>query len=451
MAATDTLTRKLPFSLEAEQSVLGSILIDPESISEIATIITTEDFYLEKHREIYSAMQRLFLKSKDIDAIVLAEELTKEGVYTSDESKAYIRTLADIVPATNNVKEYARIVKDKSLLRALIAVCGDITESAYAAQDDVSFILDNAGGSIFALTQNQQQSDFTHIRDVIVDAYAHLKALSENSEDIKGVETGFSALDNVLVGMGKGNLILIGARPGMGKTSFALNIASNVARKTGKEVCIFSLEMSKQELVMRMLSSEAMVESNKLRSGTLSKEDWDKLARAAEYLAACNIYIDDTSGITVTGMKSKLRKKRNLGLVVVDYLQLMSSDKKIDNRVLEVGDISRNMKLMAKDLGVPVLCCAQLSRGPESRTSKKPMLSDLRDSGAIEQDADAVLFLYREMYYDDGTGKTPADENVAEVIVAKNRHGSTDSGIKMGWYGQFTKFTSIDHREDSAE
>ena len=451
MPLNETPVRKLPFSLEAEQSVLGSILIDPESIGEIATVISTKDFYLEQHQEIYTAMQRLFLQNKDIDAIMLAEELVREGVYEEGKSKEYIRTLADVVPSASNAKEYARIVKDKSLLRSLIGVCNDISESAYAAQDDVTFILDNAGGLIFSLTQNEQQTDFTHIRDVIVETYSHLKALSENAEETKGVETGFSALDNVLVGMGKGDLVLIGARPGMGKTSFALNIASNVARKTGKEVCIFSLEMSKQQLVLRMLSSEAMVESGKLRSGTLSKEDWDKLARASEYLAACDIYIDDTSGITVTGMKSKLRKKKNLGLVVVDYLQLMQSDKKIDNRVLEVGDISRNMKLMAKDLGVPVICCAQLSRGPEGRTSKKPMLSDLRDSGAIEQDADAVLFLYREMYYDDGTGKTQADENVAEVIVAKNRHGSTDNGIKMGWYGQFTKFTTIDPRENSAE
>ncbi len=449
MAASDNLVRKLPFSLEAEQSVLGSILIDPEKISDIATLISTEDFYLEEHREIFAAMQKLFLQSKDIDSVMLSEELVREGVYDIEKSKSYIRTLAEIVPTASNVKEYAAIVKDKSLLRALIGVCSDITESAYAAQEEVSYIIDNAGGQIYSLAQTKQQVDFSHIRDVIVETYAHLKALSENSEEIKGIETGFSGLDNVLVGMGKGDLVLIGARPGMGKTSFALNIASNVARKTGRQVCIFSLEMSKQQLVERMLSSEAMVESGKLRSGALSKEDWDKLARASEYLAACEIYIDDTSGITITGMKAKLRKMKNLGLVVVDYLQLMQSDKKIDNRVLEVGDISRNMKLMAKDLGVPVVCCAQLSRGPESRTSKKPMLSDLRDSGAIEQDADVVLFLYREMYYDDGTGKTPADENVAEVIVAKNRHGGTDNGIKMGWYGQFTKFSTIEQREET--
>ena len=448
MATSENTVRKLPFSLEAEQSVLGSILIDPEKINEIASLITIGDFYLEQHREIFAAMQKLFLQSRDIDHVTLSEELVREGVYDIDKAKDYIRTLAEVVPSASNIKEYATIVKDKSLLRALIDVCENITDSAYAAQEDASFLIDSAGGRIYSLSQSQQQDDFTHIRDVLVDTYAHLKDLSENNEETKGIETGFSAVDSVLVGMGKGDLILVGARPGMGKTAFALNIASNVAGKTGKQVCIFSLEMPKMQLVLRMLSSEAMVESNKLRSGALSKEDWDKLARATEYLATCDIYIDDTSNINVTGMKSKLRKMKNLGLVVVDYLQLMQSDKKIENRVHEVGDISRNMKLMAKDLGVPIICCAQLSRGPEGRTSKKPMLSDLRDSGSIEQDADAVLFLYREMYYDDGTGKTPADANVAEVIVAKNRHGSTDNGIKMNWRGEFTKFSTLDPHHD---
>lgn len=449
MAASDNLVRKLPFSLEAEQSVLGSILIDPERITQVVAVISGDDFYLEEHREIFTAMQKLFLSNKDIDAVLLSEELVRAGVYDIEKSNAYIRTLADITSSPANILDYAHIIKDKSLLRSLIKVCSDVTESAYAAQDDASAIIDNAGGQIYALSQEQQQSDFVHIREVLIEAYAHLKALSEDDESIRGVETGFSGLDSVLVGMGKGDLILIGARPGMGKTSFALNIASNVARKTGRQVCIFSLEMSNQQLVERMLSSEAMVESGKLRSGAISKDEWNRLASASEFLASCDIYIDDTSGITVTGMKSKLRKMKNLGLVIVDYLQLMQSDKKIDNRVLEVGDISRNMKLMAKDLGVPVICCAQLSRGPEGRTSKKPMLSDLRDSGAIEQDADIVLFLYREMYYSDGTEKTPVDENVAEVIVAKNRHGGTNNGIKMGWLGQFTKFSTLDNREES--
>ena len=448
MAVHESSVRKLPFSLEAEQSVLGSILIDPEKIGDVATVVSTDDFYLEEHREIFSAMQKLFLQSKDIDPVMLSEELVKEGVYDIDKSKAYIRTLAEIVPSSSNIKEYASIVKDKSLLRSLINVCSDVSESAYAAQDDASVLIDSAGGQIYSLAQNKQQSDFSHIRDVIVETYAHLNALAENRDDTKGMPTGFSGLDNVLIGMGKGDLVLIGARPGMGKTAFALNIASNVAGKTGKQVCIFSLEMPKQQLVLRMLSSEAMVESGKLRSGILSQDDWTKLAKASDYLAKCDIYIDDTSSITVTGMKAKLRKMKNLGLVVVDYLQLMNSDKKIDNRVLEVGDISRNMKLMAKDLGVPIICCAQLSRGPESRTSKKPMLSDLRDSGAIEQDADSVLFLYRETYYDDGTKKDPADENQAEVIVAKNRHGGLDN-VPLGWFGQFTKFSTIERREET--
>ena len=245
--------------------------------------------------------------------------------------------------------------------------------------------------------------------------------------------------------MGKSDLILIGARPGMGKTSFALNIATNVAHKSGKQVCIFSLEMSKEQLVSRMLSSEALIESTVMRNGMLTAEDWNKLANASSYLSECDIYIDDTTGITVTGMKAKLRRMKNLGLVIIDYLQLMQSDRRNENnRVQEVADISRNLKIMAKELRVPVICCAQLSRGPESRTDKRPMLSDLRDSGAIEQDADIVMFLYRDEYYKDDT----SNQNLAEVIIAKNRHGSTGK-IEMNWFGQFTKFSTRSEKEPS--
>lgn len=447
MPASENLVRKLPFSLEAEQSVLGSVLIDPEKLTQVLTVISSDDFYLEEHREIFAAMQRLFMGSQDIDPVLLSEELVRAGVYNVEKSSTYIRSLAELTSSAANILDYANIIKEKSLLRALIHVCDNITEDAYAAQNDASAIIDSAGGQIYALSQQHSQSDFSHIRDILIETYARLKALAEKDESIQGIDTGFSGLDSVLVGMGKGDLVLVGARPGMGKTSFALNIAANVAKKTGRQVCIFSLEMSNQQLVERMLSSEAMVESEKLRSGTISAEEWNRLARASEFLASCDIYIDDSAGITVTGMKAKLRKMKNLGLVVVDYLQLMQSDKKIENRVLEVGDISRNLKLMAKDLGVPVICCAQLSRGPEGRTSKKPMLSDLRDSGAIEQDADVVLFIYREKYYSDGTEKNPADENVAEIIVAKNRHGSTNNGIELGWFGQYTKFSTLEQRE----
>ena len=264
--------------------------------------------------------------------------------------------------------------------------------------------------------------------------------MNTEGDSAHGTKTGFSGIDNVLAGMGNSDLILVGARPGMGKTSFALNIATNVALQTKKKVCIFSLEMSAEQLVSRVISSEAMVDSYALRTGKLDPKQWEDIAMATSRLAECDILIDDTSGISVTGMKGKLRRVQNLGLVVIDYLGLMQSDKRSDNRVQEVSDISRNLKIMAKELNVPIICCAQLSRGPESRTDKRPMLSDLRDSGAIEQDADTVIFLYRNEYYD--TDANQEEGNIAEVIIAKNRHGSTGT-VKVGWIGRFTKFRSI--------
>ena len=440
--ATDSI-RKLPFSLEAEQSVLGSILIDPESLNEIATIITADDFYLSEHREIYSAMQKLFLQSRQIDPVTLMDVLVKNDVYDSEQSKSYIHTLVETVPSTQNVKDYATIIRDKSLLRQLIQVAEEIYEDAYAAQDRASDIINQAEAKVFEIAQTKEQHDFTHIKDVILTTYRQIKDVADNKEDAIGTKTGFSVLDNVLIGMGKSDLVLIGARPGMGKTSLALNIATNVAKQSGKAVCIFSLEMSKEELVSRMLSSEALIESNIMRSGMLSNEDWSKLSVATSMLADTEIYIDDTTNITVTGMKSKLRRMKNLGLVVVDYLGLMNSDRRIENRVQEVADISRNLKIMAKELRVPVICCAQLSRGPESRTDKRPMLSDLRDSGAIEQDADVVMFIYRDEYYKDD----PEKQNTAEIIIAKNRHGGTGR-VDVGWFGKYTKFTTLENREE---
>lgn len=442
--AIENMIRKLPFSLEAEQSVLGSILIDPETLNEVATIISSDDFYLEEHREIYSAMQKLFLQSRQIDPVTLMDALVQEKVYNSEQSKSYIRTIAEIVPSSSNIRDYANIVRDKSLLRKLIAVAGEITDEAYAEQDSASDIINSAESRVFQIAQTKEQHDFTHIRDIILTTYKQIKDVADNKEDAVGTPTGFSGLDSVLVGMGKSDLILVGARPGMGKTSFALNVGANVAKQSGKVVCVFSLEMSKEQLVSRMLSSEALIESNTMRSGMLSPEDWDKLAQASSVLSETEIYIDDTSNITVTGMKAKLRRVKNLGLVIVDYLGLMQSDRRIENRVQEIADISRNLKVMAKELMVPIICCAQLSRGPESRTDKRPMLSDLRDSGAIEQDADVVLFLYRDEYYNDD----PEKQNTAEIIVAKNRHGGTGK-VNVGWFGKYTKFTTLDTREEN--
>lgn len=427
--------RKLPFSLEAEQSVLGSILIDPERFNEIAGIIKSEDFYLDEHAQIYLAMQDLYLQNRIIDPVTLIDTLVRRGVYDRDNSAAYMKVIAEIVPSAANIKDYAEIVRSKSMLRRLIATCDDILDTAYAAQEDASFIIDNAEQKIFDIAQTNENKGFTHIRDVLLNTYENLKKLQDEGAAAMGTPTGFSGLDRVLVGLGKSDLILVGARPGMGKTSFAMNMATNIARQSGKAVCVFSLEMSNEQLVSRMLSSEALVDSYSLRSGKISDDDWQKLAHASSVLSDCDIYIDDTTGITVTGMRAKLRRVKNLGLVVIDYLQLMQSDRRNDNRVQEVAEISRNLKILAKELMVPVICCAQLSRGPESRTDKRPMLSDLRDSGAIEQDADVVMFLYRDDYY----AQEPEKANAAEIIVAKNRHGAVEN-VEMQFIGKYTKF-----------
>ena len=435
----------MPFSLEAEQSVLGAILIDPACMDHLAGILSAEDFMLEEHRDVFTAMQKMYLRSKTIDVVTLLDELVRDGVYDEAGGKDYIRLISEIVPSAANVKDYAEIVRDKSMLRALIGACDDITAMAYSEQEDTAHLVEMAEQKIFAIAEGRENKGFTHIRDALVQVYDRLHLLAENKAEALGMPTGFSGLDRVLVGLGKSDLVLVGARPGMGKTSFAMNLATHAAITTNKTVCIFSLEMSAEQLVSRVMSSEALIDSYRLRSGELTDEDWGKLAHAASRLSNCDILIDDTVGLTVTGMKAKLRRTKNLGLVVIDYLQLMQSDRRIDNRVNEVAEISRGLKLLAKELQVPVICCAQLSRGPESRTDKRPMLSDLRDSGAIEQDADIVLFLYRDEYY-----KTEKDEpqNIAEVIVAKNRHGSTGN-VKMGWFGQYTKFTTLD--EDRQE
>lgn len=441
--------RKLPFSLEAEQSVLGSILIDPECFNKLPSLISGEDFYLDEHRGIYAAMQKLFLESKMIDPVTLMSELIKSGVYkTEEEGINYIKLIADTVPTSANVTEYAKIVRDNSILRHLIEECGEITENAFAGTDDAMKIVGDAEQRIFALAQGNDSKEFRHIKDVLVSEMTILKKLQNEGADAMNIPTGFSGVDKLLIGLGKTDLVLIGARPGMGKTTFAMNIATAVARTykergEDKKVCVFSLEMSNEQLVSRMLSSEAMVESTHLRSGQLSGEEWKKLAEAASLLSECQILTDDTTGMTITAMKSKLRRARNVGLVVIDYLQLMQSDRRIDNRVNEVAEISRNLKIMAKEFGVPVICCAQLSRGPESRTDKRPMLSDLRDSGAIEQDADIVMFLYRDEYY----GDSDSNQNTAEVIIAKNRHGSTGK-IPMGFIGKYSKFTTLSDREE---
>ena len=436
----DELLKKLPFSLVTEQSLLGSIIIAPEVLDEVVQIITPDDFYISEHAQIFMTLKELFVSSRDIDFITLVNALVTKGIYNEAGASDYVTQLVHKGNNALNVKDYAKIIKDKSLLRKLIGVCDEVSEKAYSEEGEAAHLVDYAESLVFDIAQGRDSKNFRHISDVINEVYRNLHEMAEG-EAAQGTKTGFSGVDAVLAGMGNSDLILVGARPGMGKTSFALNIATNVAVQSKKTVCIFSLEMSAEQLVNRIISSEAMIDSMALRTGKLDAKQWNEIAKTTTQLAGTNILIDDTTGMTVTGMKGKLRRVKDLGLVVVDYLGLMQSDKRIDNRVNEVAEISRNLKIMAKELNVPSICCAQLSRGPESRTDKRPMLSDLRDSGAIEQDADVVIFLYKDDYYD--KKDTDNDEGcIAEVIVAKNRHGSTKT-VKMGWIGRYTKFRTI--------
>ena len=444
-----SLIRQVPVSIEAEQALLGAIIVSPDAFDKIGGIITADDFYVAEHQHIYTALIKMYNQNKTIDVVTLVNMLVEMGDRDEAGGVQYITLLAESVPSATNVKDYAKIVKDKSTLRRLIRVCDEINEDAYS-ETDVRTVIDSAEQKIFDISHNNDTKEFRHIRDVLQNVYRDLESLSETKGAVTGAKTGFSGLDKVLVQMGKGDLVIVGARPGMGKTSFALNIATNVAKATKKAVAIFSLEMSGEQLVTRIISSEAMVDSHTLRTGQLANEDWDNIADVISSLSGCDIYIDDTSAITTTEMKSKLRRLNNLGLVVIDYIGLMQTTSNSDNRAQQVGEISRNLKIMAKDFGIPIICCAQLNRGTESRPGqgKRPTLADLRDSGSIEQDADIVLFLYRDEYYKDISGAEASPEdadtaNTAEVIVAKNRHGSVGN-VKMGWIGQFTKFRTLE-------
>ena len=451
---TSSIVKQMPVSIEAEQALLGSLIINPESFDKVGGIISTEDFYLEEHKHIHSALVKMYTQSKTIDTVTLVNTLVEEGDRDEAGGVQYISLIANSVPSVSNIKDYASIVKEKSTLRRLIGICDDISTTAYDEGAPVKTIVDSAEQKIFDLSHNNETKDFRHIRDILQNVYQDIETLSETGGAVTGAKTGFSGLDNMLIQMGKGDLIIVGARPGMGKTSFAMNIATNVAKSSKKAVAIFSLEMSGEQLVTRILSSEALVDSSRLRTGQLKTEDWDNIAGVISSLSGCDIYVDDTSAINAAEMKSKLRRIPNLGLVVIDYIGLMQSTANTDNRAQQVGEISRNLKIMAKDFGIPIICCAQLNRGTESRAGegKKPTLADLRDSGSIEQDADIVLFLYRDEYYKDISGSDnqgSADTaNIAEVIIAKNRHGSVGN-VKMGWIGQFTKFRTLE--EDRKE
>ena len=435
----------LPFSAEAEQSVLGAILLDSECLTTVMEILpSAEYFHLSNHKAIYSAMINLFVLSKPVDFITVLEQLKSAKDFDETSIKTYLMQLADIVPSISRVSEYARIVRDKYLVRSLIVSSREIIEDAAQPNEDVSKLIDSAEQRIFDIRDNKNVKGLEKISEVILQTFDRLDLLNSPESDVyKAIPTGIGALDMTITGLNRSDLILLAARPGMGKTSFALNIAKYVAIKAKKRVAFFSLEMTKEQLASRLLSMEGLIEGTKLRTGKLSDDEWVRLIEAGDVLGKCDMYFDDTPGITVPEMKAKLRRLKNVDLVIIDYLQLMSGSRRIDNRVQEISEITRNLKILAKEFNVPVITLSQLSRASEQRAEHKPQLSDLRDSGSIEQDADIVLFLYREDYYKNGEGteEENTDKNSGECIVAKNRHGETRS-VPLHWQGEFMRFTS---------
>ncbi len=433
----DLYSRQTPYSVEAEQAVLGSVLIDPKSAPRVIELLSADDFYIETNRLIFETISHMFTAAKIIDPVTVLDEMKALG-YKEQANRDYFLQLIETTPSAANVEEYAAIVRGKSMLRELQTAASEILELTRSEQDDPQDIAELAEQKIYAIRQGREISGLTSIKAAIRLVYDHLDEMAAHPGKLPGVPTGFRELDNYIGGLNKSELILMAARPGMGKTSIALNMALAAAKSEDKIVAIFQLEMSAQQLAMRLMSSEALVDNKKIKMGTLSDDDWRRLAGASSRLSDMNIVIDDNSNITVPEMKAKCRRLGDrLGLVIIDYLQLMRGSRRTENRVQEVGEISRSLKIMAKELNVPVLCLSQLSRGPESRTDKRPMLSDLRESGSIEQDADVVMFIYRDDYYDQDS----ENKNVAEIIVAKNRHGETGS-VNLQWMGQFTTFST---------
>lgn len=441
MDYTDFSDKELPYSLEAEQTILGAILIEQSVISVVLEKIRPESFFNEQHRQLFNIMLRMFTSGIRADVITVLNEAVKEKIFESaQEGRNYLAALVNMVPSVDNIDSYCTIVAEKYYVRSLALVARELLHEISMGQSSAQVLLDSAEQKIFDIRQGKDVKGLTPISDVVFESWDRLQKISgPDKEKYLGAKTGYTLLDTITTGLNKSDLIILAARPGMGKTSFALNIATNVARHSNKEVAVFSLEMSKEQLATRMLSTEALVDSNKLRSGFLSDDDWVRLASSADVLCNMPIFLDDTAGTTVQQIKAKLRRVKSLGLVVIDYLQLLGSTIKSENQVLRISEITRNLKIMAKEMDVPVILLSQLNRGVESRPDKRPLLSDLRESGSIEQDADIVMFLYRDAYYN----KESTEPNVSECIVAKNRHGDTGT-VKLIWDGQFTRFSNVD-------
>lgn len=437
----EILNKVQPNDTLAEQAVLGSMLVDKDAVISAVELLKPEDFYREDNKEIYSAMFELYGLGKHIDMITLKEQLKLRGTLEKVGGTQYIATLIDNVPTTSNVESYVKIIEEKSVIRQLIKTAQDILKMGYAQTEEVDTIIEQTEKKVFDVLQNRNSKNYSSIKEILITAFDNIENMYQNKNKISGIESGFIDLDAKISGLNPSDLIILAARPAMGKSAFVLNIASYVAMHQKVPVMIFSLEMSKEQMVNRILASESEVDSMKLRNADLTSEDWLKLGAASGKLSEIPLYIDDTPGLSSSELRAKCRKaklEKGIGLVIIDYLQLMESKTKSASRQQEISEISRSLKILAKELKVPVIALSQLSRATESRTDHRPMLSDLRESGAIEQDADIVMFIHREDYYDPETEK----KNVAEVIIAKNRSGSTGT-VELAWLGQYTKFANL--------
>lgn len=440
------MSRVPPQSIEAEQSVLGAMLLDKDAIATATETLKPEDFYKEANGAIFHAIVQIYNRSQPVDLITLSEQLKNTDILEQVGGVAYISDLANSVPSSSNVRYYANIVEEKSLMRKLIKASSEILDKSYEGTEEVSELIEMAEKKIFDISQGQSSEGFVPIRQVLLEAFENIEKVFQSQGSITGISTGFSDIDTKTSGLQKSDFVLVAARPSMGKTAFALNIAQHVAVKEKVPVAIFSLEMSKDQLIHRMLSAESHIDSQKLRTGDLQEEDWDKLARGMAVLSEAPIFIDDTPGISTMEMRAKCRRlkmEHGLDLILIDYLQLMSGDRRSESRQQEISEISRSLKALAREMDCPVVALSQLSRAPEARADHRPILSDLRESGAIEQDADVVMFLYRDEYYNLDT----EEKNIGEVSIAKQRNGPTGV-VKLVWLGQFTKFANLERYQE---
>ncbi len=437
----ELLSKVPPNDIIAEQAVLGSMLADKDAVVKAIEILKPDDFYREDHKEIYSAMLELYGLGEPIDFLTLRNSLQQRGTLEKVGSEMFLSTLIDSVPTTSNIESYVKIVEEKATLRSLIKAANDIIAMGYASTEEVDSIIEKTEKKIFDVMQNRNSRGYASIKDILIDTFDNIEQLYKKKSKVSGLESGFTDLDLKTSGLNPSELLIVAARPAMGKSAFVLNIAHHVAMNCKVPVMIFSLEMSKEQMVNRILCSEAEVDSMKVRTGDLDSEDWIKLGKASGNLAEAPIYIDDTPGLSSAELRAKCRKaklEKDIGLVIIDYLQLMESKGRSESRQNEISEISRALKILAKELNVPVIALSQLSRAAETRPDHRPILSDLRESGSIEQDADIVMFLYRDDYYNEDTEK----KNVAEVIIAKNRSGSTGT-VELAWLGQYTKFANL--------